>query len=101
VPKLASGEWFGAYSPLNQVQDQMPIQGKQKLFCLKMEKPRLLVKKWISNAGFCSVFIVFVNVLEIKHHWFYRRKHERERNFNGRRGTQIRIRASSTSSSFL
>jgi alkylation response protein AidB-like acyl-CoA dehydrogenase len=26
VPKLASGEWFGACASLNQVQDQMPIQ---------------------------------------------------------------------------
>jgi alkylation response protein AidB-like acyl-CoA dehydrogenase len=32
VPKLASGEWFGACAPLNQVQDQMPIQENKSCF---------------------------------------------------------------------
>ena len=38
VPKLASGEWFGAYC-LNRTRRWivMPIQEKQKLYYLKME----------------------------------------------------------------
>jgi hypothetical protein len=36
VPKLASGEWFGAYC-LNQELDLMPTQEKQKPFYPKTE----------------------------------------------------------------
>jgi hypothetical protein len=32
VPKLASGEWFALIAPLNQVQDQMPIQENKSCF---------------------------------------------------------------------
>jgi alkylation response protein AidB-like acyl-CoA dehydrogenase len=73
VPKLASGDGLvlistepGAGSDAN--------SGKQKLFCLKMETS-ITGKKWISNAGFCSVFIVFCTYWMIKYYWFYRRKH--------------------------
>jgi alkylation response protein AidB-like acyl-CoA dehydrogenase len=37
---------------------------QQKLFYLKMENhiPSQVKKMWISNAGFCSVFIVFARI---------------------------------------
>jgi alkylation response protein AidB-like acyl-CoA dehydrogenase len=31
-------------------------------------------KMWISNAGFCSLFIVFARIEMIKHYWFHHRK---------------------------
>jgi alkylation response protein AidB-like acyl-CoA dehydrogenase len=66
VPKLASGEWFvycltepGAGSDAN--------SGKRKQFISEDEKhTRLQVKMWISNAGFCSVFIVLHVLVMIK-----------------------------------
>jgi alkylation response protein AidB-like acyl-CoA dehydrogenase len=61
-PKLASGEWW-CYCLMNQVQDQMLIQEKQKQFYQKTENiPITGQKMWISNAGFCSVFIVFARI---------------------------------------
>jgi len=38
VPKLASGEWFGAYCLPNPVQGRMPILEKQLLNYLPTEK---------------------------------------------------------------
>jgi alkylation response protein AidB-like acyl-CoA dehydrogenase len=65
VPKLASGEWFGAYClTWSQELDLMLIQEKQKQFYLKMENTILsLVKNVISNAGFCSLFIVLLELV--------------------------------------
>jgi alkylation response protein AidB-like acyl-CoA dehydrogenase len=64
VPKLASGEWFGAYCLTEPGAGSDANSGKRKLFYLKMVKHiQLQVKKmWISNAGFCSVFIVFARI---------------------------------------
>jgi alkylation response protein AidB-like acyl-CoA dehydrogenase len=66
-----------------------------------MEKPtRLLVKKCgFLNAGL-SVFIV-LRIGDDKTSWFYRRKHLKENGISMGRGTQIRIRASSTRQVFF
>jgi hypothetical protein len=57
VPKLASGEWFGAV--WGQVLDLMLIQEKQKQFYLKMETYHHRSKNVVSNAGFlCLSFLL-------------------------------------------
>jgi hypothetical protein len=59
---------------LNQELDLMPTQEKRKPFYPKTESIiRLPDKMWISNAGFCSLFIVFAMEM-IKYYWFHHRK---------------------------
>jgi alkylation response protein AidB-like acyl-CoA dehydrogenase len=59
------GEWFGAYCLTEPGAGSDANSGKTKLFYLKMENTiPSQGKKWISNAGFCSVFIVLL-VLEM------------------------------------
>ena len=66
VPKLASGEWFGAYCLLNQVLDQMPIQEKQKQFYLKTENH---IPSQVKKCGFrmqvSVAYSSFLHVLEM------------------------------------
>jgi hypothetical protein len=54
---------------LNQELDLMPTQEKQPNQVLFDYR-----KKWISNAGFCSLFIVFARIEMIKYYWFHHRK---------------------------
>jgi alkylation response protein AidB-like acyl-CoA dehydrogenase len=71
MPKLAS-EWFGACLTEPGAGSDAN-SGKRKQFYQKMEKhTRLQVKMWISNAGFCSVFIVLHVLVMIKYYRFYR-----------------------------
>jgi alkylation response protein AidB-like acyl-CoA dehydrogenase len=71
VPKLASGEWFGAYLEPGAGSDA----NSGKTVLSKTESIiRLPDKKmWISNAGFCSLFIVFARIGD-KNYWFHHRK---------------------------
>jgi alkylation response protein AidB-like acyl-CoA dehydrogenase len=70
VPKLASGEWFGAYcltepgagSDANSGKTVLSEDGKHIHY---------RSKNVVSNAGFCSVFIVFAVLVMIKYYWFY------------------------------
>jgi alkylation response protein AidB-like acyl-CoA dehydrogenase len=59
VPKLTSGEWFGAYCLREPGAGSDAKFGKNKTFYLKMENIIPSQAKNVSNAGFCSVFIVF------------------------------------------
>jgi alkylation response protein AidB-like acyl-CoA dehydrogenase len=62
VPKLASGEWFGAYC-LTEPGAGSDANEKQKPFYPKTESIiDYRTKMWISNAGFCSLFIVFARI---------------------------------------
>jgi alkylation response protein AidB-like acyl-CoA dehydrogenase len=64
VPKLASGEWFGAYCLTEPGAGSDANSGKTKAVLSEDGKNYLITgqKMWISNAGFCSVFIVFARI---------------------------------------
>ncbi|WP_350288151.1 acyl-CoA dehydrogenase family protein [uncultured Croceitalea sp.] len=64
VPKLASGEWFGAYCLTEPGAGSDANSGKTKAVLSKDGKHYSISgqKMWISNAGFCSLFIVFARI---------------------------------------
>lgn len=64
VPKLASGEWFGAYCLTEPGAGSDANSGKTKAVLSEDAKTYSITgqKMWISNAGFCSVFIVFARI---------------------------------------
>jgi alkylation response protein AidB-like acyl-CoA dehydrogenase len=64
VPKLASGEWFGAYCLTEPGAGSDANSGKTKAVLSEDGKHYKITgqKMWISNAGFCSVFIVFARI---------------------------------------
>ena len=64
VPKLASGEWFGAYCLTEPGAGSDANSGKTKAVLSEDGKYYSITgqKMWISNAGFCSLFIVFARI---------------------------------------
>ncbi len=64
VPKLASGEWFGAYCLTEPGAGSDANSGKTKAVLSADGKNYSVTggKMWISNAGFCSLFIVFARI---------------------------------------
>ena len=64
VPKLATGEWFGAYcltepgagSDANSGKTTATLSADGKSYMINGQK------MWISNAGFCKLFIVFARI---------------------------------------
>jgi alkylation response protein AidB-like acyl-CoA dehydrogenase len=68
VPKLASGEWFGAYCLTEPGAGSDANSGKTKAVLSKDGKHYLISgqKMWISNAGFCKLFIVFARIEDDK-----------------------------------
>ncbi len=64
VPKLASGEWFGAYCLTEPGAGSDANSGKTKAVLSEDGTYYSITgqKMWISNAGFCSVFIVFARI---------------------------------------
>ncbi|GGI57948.1 acyl-CoA dehydrogenase family protein [Winogradskyella haliclonae] len=68
VPKLATGEWFGAYcltepgagSDANSGKTTAELSADGKSYKINGQK------MWISNAGFCSVMIVFARIEDDK-----------------------------------
>ena len=64
VPKLASGEWFGAYCLTEPGAGSDANSGKTKAVLSEDGTHYSITgqKMWISNAGFCSVFIVFARI---------------------------------------
>jgi alkylation response protein AidB-like acyl-CoA dehydrogenase len=68
VPKLASGEWFGAYcltepgagSDANSGKTTATLSDDGKNYVINGQK------MWISNAGFCQLFIVFARIEDDK-----------------------------------
>lgn len=68
VPKLASGEWFGAYCLTEPGAGSDANSGKTKAV-LSADKKHYSIsgqKMWISNAGFCNLFIVFARIEDDK-----------------------------------
>ena len=68
VPKLASGEWFGAYCLTEPDAGSDANSGKTKAVLSEDGKYYSITgqKMWISNAGFCNVFIVFARIEDDK-----------------------------------
>jgi len=68
VPKLASGEWFGAYCLTEPGAGSDANSGKTKAVLSEDGTYYSITgqKMWISNAGFCSVFIVFARIEDDK-----------------------------------
>ena len=69
VPKLASGEWFGAYCLTEPGAGSDANSGKTKAVLSKDGKHYNISgqKMWISNAGFCNLFIVFARIEDDKY----------------------------------
>lgn len=64
VPKLATGEWFGAYCLTEPGAGSDANSGKTKAV-LSEDGEHYAIngqKMWISNAAFCNVFIVFARI---------------------------------------
>ena len=68
VPKLASGEWFGAYCLTEPGAGSDANSGKTKAILSEDGSHYLITgqKMWISNAGFANLFIVFARVEDDK-----------------------------------
>ena len=64
VPKLASGEWFGAYCLTEPGAGSDANSGKTTATLSEDGKSYKIngQKMWISNAGFCKLFIVFARI---------------------------------------
>lgn len=69
VPKLATGEWFGAYCLTEPGAGSDANSGKTKAVLSEDGKHYLISgqKMWISNAGFASLFIVFARIEDDKY----------------------------------
>ncbi|WP_223548166.1 acyl-CoA dehydrogenase family protein [Aestuariivivens sp. NBU2969] len=68
VPKLASGEWFGSYCLTEPSAGSDANSGKTKAVLSEDGKYYKITgqKMWISNAGFCSLMIVFARIEDDK-----------------------------------
>ena len=68
VPRLASGEWFGAYCLTEPGAGSDANSGKTKAVLSADGKSYSITgqKMWISNAGFCNMFIVFARIEDDK-----------------------------------
>ncbi len=68
VPKLATGEWFGAYCLTEPGAGSDANSGKTKAVLSEDGKYYSISgqKMWISNAGFCNLFIVFARIEDDK-----------------------------------
>lgn len=68
VPKLASGEWFGAYALTEPGAGSDANSGKTKAVLSEDGTYYSITgqKMWISNAGFCNLMIVFARIEDDK-----------------------------------
>jgi len=69
VPKLATGEWFGAYCLTEPSAGSDANSGKTKAVLSDDGKYYNITgqKMWISNAGFCNLMIVFARIEDDKY----------------------------------
>jgi alkylation response protein AidB-like acyl-CoA dehydrogenase len=68
IPKLATGEWFGAYCLTEPGAGSDANSGKTVAVLSEDGKSYKITgqKMWISNAGFCSLMIVFARIEDDK-----------------------------------
>jgi len=106
VPKLASGEWFGAYCLTEPSAGSDANSGKTKAILSNDGKYYSITgnKMWISNAGFCSVMIVFARIEDDKNITGFIIEYDKD-NPNGitmgEEENKLGIRASSTRQVFF
>lgn len=69
VPKLATGEWFGAYALTEPGAGSDANSGKTKAVLSEDGSHYKITgqKMWISNAGFCDLMIVFARIEDDKY----------------------------------
>jgi alkylation response protein AidB-like acyl-CoA dehydrogenase len=104
VPKLASGEWFGAYCLTEPGAGSDANSGKTKAVLSEDGKSYSITgqKMWISNAGFCSVFIVFARIGDDKNITGFIVENTKENGISmGEEEHKLGIRASSTRQVFF
>lgn len=68
LPKLATGEWFGAYALTEPGAGSDANSGKTRAVLSEDGKSYKITgqKMWISNAGFCNMMIVFARIEDDK-----------------------------------
>ena len=106
IPKLASGEWIGAYCLTEPGAGSDANSGKTKAVVSEDGKSYKITgqKMWISNAGFCDVMIVFARIEDDKNITAFIVEYDRE-NPNGitmgEEEKKLGINASSTRQVFF
>ena len=104
VPKLATGEWFGAYCLTEPGAGSDANSGKTKAV-LSEDGTHYKIsgqKMWISNAGFCSMFIVFARIEDDKNITGFIVENDPENGISlGEEEHKLGIRASSTRQVFF
>ena len=104
VPKLASGEWFGSYcltepgagSDANSGKTTAELSDDGKNYKINGQK------MWISNAGFCNLFIVFARIEDDKNITAFIVENNSENGITlGEEEHKLGIRASSTRQVFF
>tara|TARA_R110002049_G_scaffold25972_2_gene90797 strand:- start:20410 stop:22221 length:1812 start_codon:yes stop_codon:yes gene_type:complete len=106
VPKLATGEWFGSYCLTEPSAGSDANSGKTKAVLSEDGKTYKITgqKMWISNAGFCSLMIVFARIEDDKNITGFIVEYDKE-NPNGitmgEEEHKLGIRASSTRQVFF
>ncbi|GGB73583.1 acyl-CoA dehydrogenase [Flavobacterium suaedae] len=104
VPKLATGEWFGAYCLTEPDAGSDANSGKTKAV-LSEDGTHYKIsgqKMWISNAGFCNLFIVFARIEDDKNITGFIVENDPENGISfGEEEHKLGIRASSTRQVFF
>jgi alkylation response protein AidB-like acyl-CoA dehydrogenase len=104
VPKLASGEWFGAYCLTEPGAGSDANSGKTKAVLSEDGTHYIITgqKMWISNAGFCSLFIVFARIEDDKNITGFILENSQDNGISfGEEEHKLGIRASSTRQVFF
>jgi alkylation response protein AidB-like acyl-CoA dehydrogenase len=104
VPKLASGEWFGAYCLTEPSAGSDANSGKTKAVLSDDGKYYSITgqKMWISNAGFCNLMIVFARIEDDKYITGFIVENDPENGITmGEEEHKLGIRASSTRQVFF
>lgn len=104
VPKLATGEWFGAYCLTEPGAGSDANSGKTKAVLSEDGTHYKITgqKMWISNAGFCNLFIVFARIEDDKYITGFIVENDPENGISmGEEEHKLGIRASSTRQVFF
>ena len=104
VPKLATGEWFGAYCLTEPGAGSDANSGKTTATLTEDGKHYKIngQKMWISNAGFCQLFIVFARIENDKNITGFIIENDLENGITlGEEEHKLGIRASSTRQVFF
>ncbi|MCP9200084.1 acyl-CoA dehydrogenase family protein [Gramella sp. GC03-9] len=104
VPKLATGEWFGAYCLTEPDAGSDANSGKTKAVLSEDGKYYSISgqKMWISNAGFADVFIVFARIEDDKNITGFIVENDKENGISfGEEEKKLGIHSSSTRQVFF